>query len=82
MREMVAKVQLWREVLNSLMESMWKYIKTNYGWKPKLNMIIIDSTMMTTCMPIFSNFFWIFNLSQNFPPWHRFHFVKTVHAVL
>jgi hypothetical protein len=47
-----------------------------------MNMVIIDLTMMITCMPIFSNCFWISILSQNFPPWHKFHFVKTVHAIL
>ncbi len=56
---------------------------TNQLWlEVKMNMVIIDLTMMITCMPIFSNYFWISILSQKFPPWHKFHFVKTVHAIL
>ncbi len=52
----VKELQFWRKLLNYLMESMWKNIGNNSGLKWVIDdTMVIDSTIMTTCMSPFSN---------------------------
>jgi hypothetical protein len=55
MIEMVTYLQLWIELLNYLLESMWKNIIINLGWNAGIdNTMVVNSIMMTTCMSPFS----------------------------
>ncbi len=52
---MVANLQLWIELLNFLMESMWNNMGINIGWNAKnYDIMIVNSILMTTCMSPFS----------------------------
>ncbi len=52
----VKKLQFWKKLLNSLMESMWKNMGTNLGLEWVIDdTMVVDSTIMTTCMSSFSN---------------------------
>ncbi len=51
----ITKLQLWKKLLNSLMESMWKNMETHFGSKIVISdIMVIDSIVMTTCMSPFS----------------------------
>jgi hypothetical protein len=56
MRTIVIKLWLWRELLNYLMESLWKNIEINSGSKAMIgDTMIVNSIIMITCMSHFTN---------------------------
>ncbi len=63
----VAKAQDWTKVLNSLIESMWKNIKTNFGSKGRIeDTTIVNSIVMMIGMSTFSQPFLEFDFMPKF----------------
>jgi hypothetical protein len=84
MTTIVVEFQLWKKLLNYLMESMWENMGTNSSSNLKAmigDMMVIDSTIMTTCMSSFSNPLW-FNVKICHPHKHAFLQILLMHVYM
>jgi hypothetical protein len=87
MTTIVIKLQLWKELLHYLMEPMWENMGTNSCSNLKVvigGMMVIDSTIMKTCMSSFSKSpfgFWL-NVKICHPHKHAFLQILLMHVYM
>ncbi len=83
MTTIVVELRLWRELLNYLMESLWKNIETNLGSKAMIgDTMITNSIVMITCMSHFTNHLLDLDSMSKFSTFKIIFFANTTHAYL